>query len=820
MNTSAQTRNAALLSRTVSGFPTPLLIATALLIASAGAASADALVYTRSGSEPLADATPSFGSHTPATTTSSLNINVPGSFGDVSDVDVRIRLDHSHVRQLRITLEAPNGTTVTLLENGITATGTFLIGTRSAGGLHLTDTVFDGDTFRPITDGTSPYTGRFEADLESLAGSGAEMSGMWKLRVTDYRAGDTGTLINWSITMKNGATKAFEVTNLNDSGSGSLRDAVAKANLNAGHSIIKFAPALPSGTITLTSGPIEVIGTDREVFPVAIGNYEQDRSIDIANGGNGRVFTVSAGRMTLEGVAITGGITTAAEGGGGIFNGGYLQITDCLIRNSVADSDAGTSRGGGIASVGKLSLLRCTFSANGADTGAGLYTSRQSASVRFCTFIGNLAYDEGAGSGGAIRVGSGELKVQSSTIARNKSDGAGGGIATGSSGNVTLLNTIVAQNTAPSGPDLSGEITGSFSLIGNDSGATYSDTGNSKVGTSANPIDPLLGSLGWHGGRTNTLLPLPGSPALDCGKCEGFLAPPGDQRGQPRGSSGIDLLSVPNTSPAGACDMGSVELNPAVFANISTRMEVGLEDDALIGGFIVTAPAASSKKILLRGLGPSLTSAGISDVLDDPFLQLFQQDTALGSNNNWRDSQQAAIAATGIPPSNNLESAMVRTLDPNPYTAVLRGRNSTTGVGLFELYDLEETGRSAVVANISTRGFVRSGNNVMIGGFILVGPDPARILLRGIGPSLANAGIAEPLPDPYLELFDRQGTKIAENDNWQDTQAAAISATGVAPSRPKESALLIDLAAGNYTAVIRGVDGSVGVGLVEAYNIR
>ena len=205
----------------------------------------------------------------------------------------------------------------------------------------------------------------------------------------------------------------------------------------------------------------------------------------------------------------------------------------------------------------------------------------------------------------------------------------------------------------------------------------------------------------------------------------------------------------------------------------------------------------------------------------DPILELRDSNGALLiSNDDWKDSpQRAEIEASGLAPSDDRESAILRTLSPGAYTAVLRGKNNSTGIALVEAYD-HETGADSVLANISSRGFVETDDNVMIGGFIL-GNNPAntKVLLRAIGPSLKNK-LPNALDDTFLELHDRNGATIATNDNWKDNQRAEIEATGIPPTHDLESAMVRTLAPDAYTAIVRGVNGTIGVGLVEIYNLR
>lgn len=254
--------------------------------------------------------------------------------------------------------------------------------------------------------------------------------------------------------------------------------------------------------------------------------------------------------------------------------------------------------------------------------------------------------------------------------------------------------------------------------------------------------------------------------------------------------------------------------------NISTRLPVQTGENVLIGGFFITGN--TPKRVIVRGLGPSLGAAGVQGALVDPTLELHDQtaNTTVAFNDNWQDSQANEIANTGIPPSDDRESAIVQTLAPGPYTAVVAGKDGATGVGLVEAFDLDQAVPSKL-ANVSTRGFVGTDDSVLIGGFILgpnVGGTP-RVIVRAIGPSLANAGVTTAVPDTTLELHDGNGGIVASNDDWKQTQQAEIEGTGVPPTDDRESAIVIRLAPGNYTGVVRGKDGTTGVGLVEVFNI-
>jgi len=252
--------------------------------------------------------------------------------------------------------------------------------------------------------------------------------------------------------------------------------------------------------------------------------------------------------------------------------------------------------------------------------------------------------------------------------------------------------------------------------------------------------------------------------------------------------------------------------------NISTRLEVQTGDNVLIAGFILTG--TESTKVLLRALGPSLEEADIDDPLEDPVLDLRAADgSRIAYNNNWKYSQEAEIIATGIPPGDDHEAAILATLPPGVYTAIVRGRHSTSGVALVEVYGLSGTS-AGELANISTRGFIDRGDHVMIAGFILAGGSgDSRVLIRAIGPALSAAGIAEALADPTLELHDGNGVPIAFNDNWKDAQQTEIEATNIPPADDRESAIVALLPPGPYTAILASRDGGTGIGMIEVYNL-
>jgi len=250
-------------------------------------------------------------------------------------------------------------------------------------------------------------------------------------------------------------------------------------------------------------------------------------------------------------------------------------------------------------------------------------------------------------------------------------------------------------------------------------------------------------------------------------------------------------------------------------------MFVQTGDNAGIGGFIISGSAP--KHVLIRAIGPSLTQFGVPNALADPILELHgPAPFATVTDDNWREdpAQEAAILATGLAPTNNLESAIDATLNPGAYTAVARGKNNGTGVGLIEVFDLSQA-VLAKLANISTRAFISTGDNIVIAGFILGGNNGNdRVVVRGIGPSLTSFGVPNALADPKLELRDSNGALLLSNNDWQDdpTQAAELSAAGLAPTNQLESGMAATLSPGLYTALLAGQNNGTGNGVVEVYD--
>jgi len=269
---------------------------------------------------------------------------------------------------------------------------------------------------------------------------------------------------------------------------------------------------------------------------------------------------------------------------------------------------------------------------------------------------------------------------------------------------------------------------------------------------------------------------------------------------------------TPNPSPTPAA-------NPTRLLNISTRLLTKSGENVAIGGFIITG--SDSKTVLIRGLGPSL-GAFLSNPLQDPTLELHQGSSVIANNDNWQDTPNVAQIPSGFEPADSRESIIIATLSAGPYTVIQASKDTTGGIGLVEIYDLDSAG-DASLANISTRGLVQIDNEIMVGGFILGGETlESTVVVRAIGPSLTSFGIGNALADPTLELHDGDGSLIQDNDNWKDVAAQAdeLIAMAIEPGNDLEPAIVATLPPGAYTAIVAGKGGGIGVALVEVYHIQ
>jgi hypothetical protein len=501
----------------------------------------------------------------------------------------------------------------------------------------------------------------------------------------------------------------------------------------------------------------------------------------IDNGGTGDVSTAESSLTTFNDTSTAGhatitnqgglGFGQASSGGATIFDGSSTADGAILIANGGANGGAG----------GAILFL-------GASTGG---TARvrvfDNGSLDISGHQSNLTVGSIEGSGnvllGANRLRVGTANIDTSFSGMISNDGQNGSLAKIGSGVLTLQANHCIANTV-----------GLFLVSGSIINLDF-----------AGPPD-VIGSLVVNG--------VP----------------------QPPGVYGGPMSSAPHILPEFGSGLGTVEAGPiSTLGNISTRAFVQTGDNVVIGGFIIQG--AEAKRVVIRAIGPELTQYGVPNALANPTLELHDGTGALiASNNNWvatiiggiiTSDQVAAIRASGYAPGDPRESAMIVNLPPGSYTAIMRGVDNTSGVGLVEVYDLAPAPNS-LLGNISTRSFVRTGDNVMIGGVIVQGTQPRRVIIRAIGPELAQYGVPNPLADPTLELHDSTGALIASNNDWQHTiiggiitsdQVGAIRASGHAPGDPRESAIIATLPPGNYTAIVRGINNTTGVALVEVYDL-
>ena len=604
-----------------------------------------------------------------------------------------------------------------------------------------------------------------------------------------------------------------------------------------------------------------------------------NNGVGFGNGGEGGGIH-SNGMLTITNSMVSGNSVTPEVPNpgrvGGIFSSGSLEIN-----NSTISGNNGGLTGGGILSAGPMTITNSTVSANEAiGSGGGIVCG--SGMISNCTISGNTAVFKDGGNGGGIYCGGGTLTITNSTISGNRADRHGGGINL-VGGTLQIANTILKAGMQ--GANIvndSGTVASQGYNISSDDGGGFLTSTGDQTNT-----DPVLGPLQNNGGLTFTHELLIGSPALNAGDPNFTPPPLNDQRGPlyVRVFSGrIDVGSLevqpapptptptptptvtpstptptptvtpstptptptatpitptptvtpatptpsPTVTPATPTPTPSPTASPsptgAQALNISTRLRVEAGNNVLIGGFIVAGNAP--KTIAVRGIGPSLTGFGVSDALADPTLELRAANGALiVQNDNWQDNpaHAAQLTALGFALRDPSESGLIATLNPGAsYTAILAGKNTGTGVGLVEIYDASQAADSQL-ANISTRGLVQTGSNVMIGGFILGGgSNITQVAVRGIGPSLGQFGLSPVLADPTMELHDGNGALLVSNDDWQDNpaQAAQLSAHGFALQNPKESGIFTSLSPGAYTAILAGKNGGTGVGLVEIYNVH
>jgi hypothetical protein len=634
------------------------------------------------------------------------------------------------------------------------------------------------------------------------------------------------------------------VTTTVDGGTGSLRDAIGSATIITFDPTV-FAPGSAPHVISLgqelrdITTDLTITGPGPDILTVqpkplgdasgsfsASGTASFQPKINIQaltmTGGNFGVTSTNAD-LTLDHVVIrdvpngVAGVVAASS---------TVHVSNSLITNNKVNSAL-------IFSTTNANLQNCTISGNTSSNGIGvaINSSGGTLSATGCTISGNSGTPNNSSIVYASQ--SSSLSLANCTISDNSVTSGDTIFATGPSGTIIgLFNDTIAGNAATNSvhSDSASKISFNNTIFA-DNGPTFSSTNGGLFASSGynlsthndntvlsqttdlNGRDPKLGPLQDNGGPTFTRALLPGSLAIDKGNSIFAI----DQRGAPRP---VDDPNSTNGS-GNASDIGAFEFQgtpPVVLANISGRLPVGTGDNALFAGFIVSG--YQPKKVIIRAIGPSL---GIAGRLADPTLELRDSNGGLlQANDNWKDSpnKQAIIDST-VAPTSDSESAIVATLPASipgtSYTAIVRGANNATGIGVVEVYDLDRTVDSKL-ANISNRGFVQTGDNALFAGNIVLGQVSQKVIIRAIGPSIPIAGV---MADPTLELHDSNGALLEANDNWVDSpNKQAIIDSTIPPTNNLESAIVRTLSPANYTAIVRGANNTTGIAVAEVYALQ
>lgn len=698
-------------------------------------------------------------------------------------------------------------------------------------------------------------------------GSGA-LGGLTQFR--DFSTAATGTYTNNKGFDSNTAGGTVEFRNNSNAGSGTfVNNGATVSGAIPPSTFFLESSSAANATITNMGGFDSSSSGGRTSFDNSstAGNgliRNRAATARFANGGGATTFggTSTAGNSTI----INNGGTAADRVGGAIvFTGSSTAGSAIVVAEGGSNGGTGglinfaaQANGGGLAQVkvfgnGKLDISQGAVpgTAIGSVEGTGIVflgnrTLTVGSNNRSTHFSGVIQDFSSSSSGSLTKAGTGTLTLSgASTYSGTTTVNAGRLLVRNTTGSGTGTS-IISVNAGGSALGGDGAIAGPVTinsgaiLVGGD---TATATGSLKLANnltlSTNAILELgVGASSAHSslsrtGGTWTFASNQGFNLINSGAQTGFYDNIITGLAGDPGGTGSWTITTPGFSGTFAYDgAGNIDLTltavpsaPApsprpLLANIATRLRVGTGDNALIAGFILTG--TQPKKVIVRAVGPSL---GLADQLANPTLELRDSSGALlASNDDWQNQpaadRQAVIDST-IQPANDLESAVVRTLPANGagYTAIVRGVNDSTGIGVVEVYDLNISADSTL-ANISTRGFVQTGDNVLIAGTIVLGPGSQKALVRAIGPSLHIAGQLE---DPTLEVRDGNGALVRSNDNWRTgDQEAEIIATTIPPASDLESAIVYDLAANGaaYTAVVRGVNNTTGIAVVEVYALN
>lgn len=697
----------------------------------------------------------------------------------------------------------------------------------------------------------------------------------------------------------------FTVTNTNDSGPGSLAQAITDANHLAGPDRIEFdIPGAGVHTITVTGdeqlGVLDDLTIDGYTQPGAHPNtlaVGDNAVILIQIDGGGPASTISnglafaVGTSTVRGLSLTGfspASGTAISTGDAFgdpsavtVEGNFIGIApDATVRGSDigvsgADVVGGTTpdkrniiSGNAIGVSNSFNVLGNYIGTDpsGLREGFGNFTGvvglLETAQSRV---IGNVITGNNLGIAlakntivqgnliGPFADGSPAFGNQTAVAIHDSGNSIGGigpnqGNVIAYNGAGIVVSTLIPMRTPNNNRILSNSIFANSGLaidLGDDD-VTPNDVGDADTGPNNLQNFPIISAVTRNGGSTAVTGGLNSKPSGSY-TLQFFSGPAGDyvtaktllgtktvttsrtgdaffQFNFPVATSADDVVTATATDPAG----NTSELFPtgatARFANLSSRGNVGTGEKVMIAGIVVE----NGKRLLIRALGPSL---GIPGALADPKIDIYDNEPILygiPSNDNWRDSEDAAeIIATGLAPKDEREAALIYNVKGNPlvppgFTVVVSGADGGTGIATVEIYDLDDPDNiyTQDLTNLSTRGAVGTGDNVLIGGIIVRGDAAQSVLVRAIGPELSHAGITGALQDPMLDLYDSNGTLVGSNDNWRSDQQTAITATGLAPKDNRDSAIVATLLPTSYTAIVRGKNNSTGIALVEFYKIR
>ncbi|MEY2575880.1 MAG: hypothetical protein QOF80_1367 [Verrucomicrobiota bacterium] len=591
------------------------------------------------------------------------------------------------------------------------------------------------------------------------------------------------------------------------------------------------ATLLPSGKVLVVGGfDANGVLASAELYDPINGQWTLTGSLNTARQDHTATL-LSNGKVLVAGGFLNAGATTSTE----LYDPatGNWTVTGSLggarsFHTSTLLSNGKVLVAGGSNSAGSLATAELYDFASGSWTATGMFSTARYGATATLLPNGRVFLVGGSGNGGPLV--SAQLYDPSSGSWRS-ADNLNTGRYRHTANLLPSGKVLVAGGYGSSGALASAELSDAkaYSSVAVSSSLNPSEKGETVTFTSTvSSIGSSTGTIQFKDNGANLGSPVALNAMASASYSTSSLA------------IGIHIITAEYSgdtngqSSTGTLTGGQVVYAASTLGNISTRLNVGVSENVLIGGFVIQGSAP--KRVLLRAIGPSLTKFGVANALANPQLELHDNNGTIGLNDNWQTTQVGGVIASdqvqeiqnsGLAPSDSAESAIIATLAPGSYTAIVRGVGGSTGIGMTEVYDLSDRGSPARLGNISTRGFVQPAEQAMIGGIIIV-KQPTKVVVRALGPSLKRFGIANTLANPQLELHDA-GSVIARNDDWQSTQIGGVITadqttellnSGFAPDDPAESALIVTLQPGNYTAVVQGVNATSGVALVEVYALE